>query len=275
MPEFIERDKTDARAFPVVLVTVAMVALLVGGRHAPKDPPVLWAAWTVAAFGALPLAVALLLDGWRKPAARIWGLCALAATLGPLLLALAHRPLWDALRPSWLFAAAAGGAGLTLVGAWQGGVDLRRWGLGLGDWRWWLPRAGLLLLGILALVALWVLLDPAMRAYYPSDDEAKRSAKALALYCGTLALYMVGWETYWRGFLLFGMARCTGPLQAALFQALPFYLMHRGKPETEMIASFFGGILLCLFCWRARSLWPAVLLHAALNACVQVAGFLF
>jgi membrane protease YdiL (CAAX protease family) len=270
------RDRAEARAFPIVLVSVALVAMLLGGRHAPRQPPGAWAAWTVLVFGGLPLAAALLLDGWARPAARLWGSLGMAAVLLPVGATLTFPGALPAVKahPSWLVATTVLSAGLVLIGAWQGGVDLRRWGLGLGDWRWWAPRTGLLFLGTLLLVAVWVLLDPAMRAYYPSDDSAKASATALALYCGALTLYMVGWETFWRGFLLFGVARSVGPLHAALFQALPFYLVHRGKPETEMIASFVGGILLCLFCWRGRSLWPAVLLHAYLNACVQVAGYL-
>ncbi|MFH1463008.1 MAG: CPBP family intramembrane glutamic endopeptidase [Pseudomonadota bacterium] len=275
-PEPLPMDRAGQRAFPILLVSVALVVMLLGGRHAPRQPPGAWAAWTVLLYGGLPLATALLLDGWRKPAARAWGLLGLAAVLLPVGAALAVHGVMPAFKanPAWLVALAVLSAGLVLIGAWLGGVDLRRWGFGLGDWRWWAPRAGLLLLGTLLLVALWVWLDPAMRAYYPSDEAAKASAGALALYCGALTLYMVGWEAFWRGYLLFGVARSVGPLQAALFQALPFYLVHRGKPETEMIASFVGGILLCLFCWRGRSLWPAVLLHAFLNAAVQVAGYL-
>jgi membrane protease YdiL (CAAX protease family) len=274
--EPVPRDRAEERAFPILLVGIAMVAMLLGGRHAPRQPPGAWAAWTVLVFGGLPLASAVLLDGWRQLAARVWGLLGLAAILLPVGAALAVPGVMPAFKanPAWLVAIAVAGAGLSGIGAWQGGVDLSRWGFGFGDWRWWAPRTALLWLGTLLLVALWVWLDPAMRAYYPSDDAAKTSASALALYCGALTLYMVGWEAFWRGYLLFGMARSIGPLQAALFQALPFYLVHRGKPETEMIASFVGGILLCLFCWRGRSLWPAVLLHAFLNAAVQVAGFL-
>ena len=70
-----------------------------------------------------------------------------------------------------------------------------------------------------------------------------------------------------------GLARAMGPLNAILFGALPFFLTHRGKPESELLGSFVFGVLLSAFCWRAKSCWPAVLLHITLNTSIQVLCF--
>ena len=270
------QDRVGQRAFPIIVVTVAMLAMLFNGQRGMRNPPMVWASWTVLCFGCLPMATALALDGWRRMAARVWAVLALVVVLAPLV-AVSWVPggkEWLKSEPRLLLLAVTISVGLLLMGALHGRVDLRRWGVGLGDWRWWLPRSGIAVLGTFALVAVWFAVDPAMRGYYPSDAMAKESLGGLLLYCAILGFYMVGWESFWRGSLLFGLARCWGPLPAILFGGLPFFLMHRGKPETELVGSFVVGCLLSWFCWRGKSLWPGVILHAVLNLSVQVAGYL-
>ncbi len=275
MSEPVPSDRADQRAFPILVVGVATLAMLFDTKHGLHSPPLAWASWTVLCYGCLPFAAALALDGWRLPIARAWSVLALLAALVPLVWA-SWVPGGKTLfmgEPRLLLAAIATCAGVVVIGALHGRVDLRRWGAGLGDWRWWLPRTGLAVLGCFALVAVWFRVDPAMADYYPSHAGAKESIGGLALYCGILSFYMVGWESFWRGSLLFGLARCGGPLPAILCGGLPFFLLHRGKPETEMVGSFVVGCLLSWFCWRGRSMWPGVLLHVVLNLSVQVAGF--
>ncbi len=269
------QDRSGQRAFPIVLVTVAMLAMLFNGQRGMRSPPMVWASWTVLCFGCLPMATGLALDGWGRLRSRSWAVLALLGAVAPLV-AVAWVPggkAWLKGRPDLLVLAVTLCVGCLVLGALHGRVDLRRWGAGLGDWRWWLPRTGLGVLGCFGMVALWFWADPAMRGYYPSDPMAKEGLGGLLLFCAILGLYMVGWESFWRGSLLFGLARCWGPLPAILFGGLPFFLMHRGKPESEMIGSFVIGSLLSWFCWRGRSLWPGVILHAVLNLSVQVAGY--
>ncbi len=274
-PEPFPLDRAGQRAFPIILVSVAMLAMLLNAERGLRNPPMVWATWTVICFGCLPLATALALDGWGRVRARIWAGLALLSALVPAV-GVAWVPGGKELlkgQPRLLLLAVALNVGFLVLGALHGGVDLRRWGAGLGDWRWWLPRTGLAILACFALVAVWFWVDPAMAAYYPSDPSAKESIGGLLVFCAILGFYMVGWESFWRGSLLFGLARCWGPLAAILFGGLPFFLLHRGKPQTEMVGSFVVGCLLSWFCYRGRSLWPGVILHAVLNLSVQVAGY--
>lgn len=268
-------DRHGERLFPIVLVSAAALAVLFGTKHGLRKPPLVWASWTVLVYGCLPLAAGLLVDGWRSRAARAWGALGSLVVLGALVAGSWLPDVRSAFQDDarLILVPAALGVGLVLVGALHGGIDLGRWGLGLGDWRWWAPRTGLLVLGTFLLVAIWFHVDPSMDEYYPSEPAARESLGALLLFCAVVGLYMLGWETFWRGSLLFGLARCWGPLPAILFGGIPFMLLHRGKPESEMVASFVGGCLLSWFCWRGKSAWPAVLLHAVLNLSVQVAGF--
>ncbi len=227
-------DRAGQRAFPILVVGVAMLAMLFDTKHGLARPPLIWASWTVLCYGCLPFAAALALDGWRRPIGRLYAALALLAALTPLVWVSwvsGGRALFQG-EPRWLLGSIAVCVAVVILGAVHGRVDLRRWGAGLGDWRWWVPRTGLAVLGCFALVAVWFWVDPAMAAYYPAHASARES-----------------------------------------LGGLPFCLLHRGKPETEMLGSFVVGCLLSWFCLRGRSLWPGVILHAALNLSVQIAGF--
>ncbi|MDX1530018.1 MAG: CPBP family intramembrane glutamic endopeptidase [Rhodothermales bacterium] len=134
-------------------------------------------------------------------------------------------------------------------------------GLGLGDWR----LAGLIAGLYLPLVAVgtWVLsADPAFQADYPHLHSAARDWGVFLIYEALFILYWVGWEYLWRGFVLFGTARTFG-FAAVFIQAVPFAILHADKPPAEAYLSILGGIALGALCWRVRSFWIAVPIHAA------------
>ena len=98
-------------------------------------------------------------------------------------------------------------------------------------------------------------------SYYPSPESI-----GVGIFIGTIVLWMLFWEFFFRGFLLFGFAQAFSekwapfvaiPLQAALFGAA-----HIGKPPTEMYASFIGGIVLGIVAWRQKSWLAPFLTHA-------------
>jgi membrane protease YdiL (CAAX protease family) len=95
---------------------------------------------------------------------------------------------------------------------------------------------------------------PAMVQYY------ERYPEALTRLLPTAALDLIGWEFFFRGFLLFGLMRVMGPT-AVLAQAVPFALAHLGKPEAETITTIFGGALFGWLAWRTRSFLYPFLLH--------------
>jgi membrane protease YdiL (CAAX protease family) len=128
----------------------------------------------------------------------------------------------------------------------------REYGFRVGDW-----RAGLALTGLaIAVIApvLWLLTqkDPAMQSYYG------RQLKPLTPLITFLDL--IGWEFFFRGFILFGYARVFGD-HALWLHAVPFALAHLGKPEIETVSTIFGGFLFGLVAWRTRSFFYPFLIH--------------
>lgn len=259
----------------LVVVHVAALALLVQVKHAPKLG-LLEPAWVAALCLGLPLAAVAAMDATRRAAlARAIGLFAAAAALAPAAWRFATGGPKSAFLddPATLLGPAAVAVALGALAVAAGRVDPDRWGLGLGDWRWWGPRTAALVGGIVPLVLVGAWLSPELVAFYPDEKVARASLLGLARVQLGVGLYMLAWEFFYRGFLLFGVGRREGPLAAAIVQAFPFFLMHRSKPELEMASSFVGGVALGLFCWRARSFWPAFLLHWALNATMDLVGF--
>ena len=72
----------------------------------------------------------------------------------------------------------------------------------------------------------------------------------------TTFLDLIGWEFLFRGWILFGYARKFGP-ESLWLQAVPFALMHNGKPEVETLSTIFGGFAFGWVAYRTKSfIWP-------------------
>src|SRR5574341_1772178 len=97
--------------------------------------------------------------------------------------------------------------------------DPRRYGFTLGDW-----KAGLILTAagiVLIAPVLWLVgRGSAMQSYYQSQVSG--------LPWNTF-LDLLGWEFFFRGFILFAFVRKFG-VEGLWLQAVPFALAHIGKP---------------------------------------------
>ena len=127
----------------------------------------------------------------------------------------------------------------------------REYGFTLGDW-----KAGLVitLAGILLMTPIiWYLgkSNPSMTDYYKSNLNGLP---------WTTFLDLIGWEFFFRGWILFGYARKFGP-EALWLQAVPFALAHMGKPEVETISTIFGGFAFGWVAWRTRSFLYPFMIH--------------
>jgi len=123
----------------------------------------------------------------------------------------------------------------------------KEYGFSFGDW-----KAGLAITGIGILVMAPVIYylgsgDGSMQDYY------KPYVKGLPW---TTFLDLIGWEFLFRGWILFGYLRKFGP-EALWIQAVPFALMHNGKPEVETLSTIFGGFAFGWVAYRTKSfVWP-------------------
>jgi len=141
-------------------------------------------------------------------------------------------------------------------------------GLTLGD-----SRRGYRLAAMLFLAALPILLYAATRkdfqAYYPIQKQAARSLAYFGYFELSYGMYLFCWEFFFRGFLLFGLARLIG-WWSVFVQAAAFGIMHMGKPPAEVAASFVSGLILGVVALRVKSFVPCFVLHWAISVTFDV-----
>lgn len=123
----------------------------------------------------------------------------------------------------------------------------RQYGFTLGDWKLGLTYTAI---GILIMAPIIYFLgagSTTMKSYYES---------LLPGQPWTTFLDLIGWEFFFRGWLLFAFARRMGH-DALWLQAVPFALAHNGKPEVETLSTIFGGFAFGWIAWRTKSfVWP-------------------
>lgn len=266
---------TREHGWMLFLATVAAYSQLHYDLYGPPAHLVILPALALSVFLVLPTWGAVVHDSSDAPAMGLAGV-GMAAAMGPALIWAYHPSgkTWLKEDPTALAIGAAVGVVLVVAAMARGKVPWSRWGLGFGDRRWWLPPVGALLIAILVCIPLVVWLFPEFAQYYPRYKPARTSAVALVEYELAMGVYMFCWEYFFRGYMLFGLARTLGPAAAIVIQAYPFFILHQQKPEPEMISSWFGGILMGWLCWRSKSAWPSFLLHWVMYTTMEVTAFL-
>lgn len=147
-------------------------------------------------------------------------------------------------------------------------IPLRELGFDWGVPRKWLRDV--LLLYIIMLPVLWFAArQPDFRNAYPYMKLARNGWEMFLLAQAIQLAFMFSWEFVCRGYLLFGFFRHIGNAAVAV-SVIPFVLLHIGKPELEAYGSALAGIALAIIALRAKSFYPAVLLHFLVAATLDL-----
>lgn len=144
------------------------------------------------------------------------------------------------------------------------GIALKRapstLGIAIGDWRAGLKIAGIAL--VVAAPAMWINGGmPDFQAEYPLSKLAAADPTRFMLYEASYLLYYIGWEAFFRGYMLFGLRDRYGDFGAILFQTFPSVLVHIGKPAGEIWSSVLAGVVLGAVALRTGSIFYVLLFH--------------
>lgn len=102
----------------------------------------------------------------------------------------------------------------------------------------------------------------AFQMKYPFYNLATRSFIDLFMWEMMYAIQFLALEFFFRGFLLFGTARSLGST-AVFVMAVPYAMIHFGKPAAETCGAILAGITLGTVSLRTRSIYAGVLIHVA------------
>ncbi|MCI0449206.1 MAG: CPBP family intramembrane metalloprotease [Chlorobi bacterium] len=137
---------------------------------------------------------------------------------------------------------------------------LSDYGFRVGDYKFGLKSASFFI--ILMLPVLWIASgsESFSKAYPQGGTFVRENIEVLLYYELFVGFYMLAWEFFWRGYVLFGLKEKFG-IYAIFIQMIPFFILHRGKPELETFASIFAGLVLGIQAWRANSFIYCFIVH--------------
>ncbi len=148
----------------------------------------------------------------------------------------------------------------------------RDYGLSVGEPKKWL--VDVLVFYVIFLVILYIAFRfTNLSKVYPLYRNASRDAGSFVMYQVVQLWYMLGWEFFFRGFMLFGLEPAFGR-KTILFQAMAFGLAHFKKPQAEAYGAVVAGVFLGLIALRSRSFLPCVLLHYMIVVTADILGIL-
>jgi hypothetical protein len=144
------------------------------------------------------------------------------------------------------------------------GKPLKEVGLGRGS-----LVAAAVLCALAAPFILWIAHDcagvAAFRDYYPLNRGAGRSGTSFAAHAAWLALFYLGWEFHFRGFLQWGLAEPLGPAGALWVQVMASYALHYDRPGAELWASIPAALLWGLQSNYTGAIWAGFAQHLLLG----------
>ena len=137
---------------------------------------------------------------------------------------------------------------------------LKKYGLALGNWKWWGKWVVVLLLVSLPIMYYGIGL-PGFADYYPKYPPARYSWTAFILFELAFGVVMFATEFFYRGFLMFGLAEKMDPRIANLIHAFVYMLVHIGKPGWEVPYSFVAGYVFGYVDYKGKSILPSFIMH--------------
>ena len=127
---------------------------------------------------------------------------------------------------------------------------------GIARYKWLYIAMILVVLPLVVLVSF----SKSFSEHYPLYQDAGSSLIALIIWELSYGLYFVIIEFFFRGFMVFSLARYIGSLSIFVMN-IPYVMIHFGKPAAETIGSIIAGIALGTLSLRTRSIFGGVIVH--------------
>jgi len=102
---------------------------------------------------------------------------------------------------------------------------------------------------------------PEIMAVYPEIRAARWTSRMMFAETGSWAFYLLGYETLFRGVLLFPLAESLGPVTAIVINVILYSAAHLPKGRSETLAAIPFGAVLCILTLHSGTIWIAFFAH--------------
>lgn len=130
---------------------------------------------------------------------------------------------------------------------------------------------GLVLLVVLPVVAL-AARRPAQWAHYPQLRQTRWDLRAHLANGASWALYLLGYELYFRGVLTSVLVRELGTWPGLAVMTALYVAVHLPKPAAETVGTLPMGLVFGLTALASGSMWPVWLGHVLIAVTSDVAA---
>ena len=140
---------------------------------------------------------------------------------------------------------------------------------------WWVYLA--LALVVCGVVVVYASNQPAFLAKYPLCRAMITGDRILLwlflLYQLAHWMVFVSGESFWRGYIAFGLEKDLGKL-ALVFMIIPYVTAHFGKPLPETLGAIATGLVLGGLALKHRSFWLGVAAHYSVALTMDISAIL-
>ncbi|WP_136480044.1 CPBP family intramembrane glutamic endopeptidase [Cognatitamlana onchidii] len=88
-------------------------------------------------------------------------------------------------------------------------------------------------------------------------------------------IFLLSYEFYFRGVLLYTFLECVSVKMAILYSTLAYFVMHVFDSKEEILGAIPFGVILCVITYLTNSVWYAFLIHLALLAVYEISIFYY
>ncbi len=116
---------------------------------------------------------------------------------------------------------------------------------------------------VVFIVAYIISFTPAFLKKYPFYKQAADSYVTFFIWELSYGLQFFMLEFFFRGFILFALARYIGSY-AIFVMTIPYVMIHFRKPLPETCGAIIAGVALGTLALRTRSIYGGIILHVAI-----------
>jgi len=125
---------------------------------------------------------------------------------------------------------------------------------------WW----SYLVVPVIIVVSYFHSFSPANLAIYPQIRIEKWDGRILVLSAVSWIVFLVAYEFFFRGFLLFASLEAMDPWPAIALNCTLYGFAHLYKGPGETFGAIAVGVLLCYLTIHTGNIWSAVAIHTAM-----------